>query len=233
MGTSDEDHKHIEQLIHGLHKDGKLPVKVIPAGSVAFRVQETGYKGAAYFGCPKKPQELGRYNDPGELFQVWYGAEHPSGALAETFGRLRPPDMKGLGIVLSTTDLEMRDMCTVEVVRDLKLLDLKPCFSKLHRTVDEVTGPEYTLTQAIVSFVARLTPESFDGIAYESRHHPDGRSCYALWVAPDGSPTVSTVEMTKLSEFEHYGETPDYFDGDVMDAEEILTEILGYRVTAP
>jgi hypothetical protein len=230
---NDYELKQLEQLIHGLHEGNKIPEKVIPASSAAYRVQFLGYPTGHHFGCPKKPKELGRFNDSGEVYGVWYGAEHPSGALAETFGRLRPPEQKGLGIFISIEDLETREMCVVETVRDLRLLDLNACLSKLNRTLDEVTGGDYGLTQAIVSIVARLELNPFDGIAYQSRHNPDGRMCYALWTAPGQEPTVSTVNRTVLSEFEHHGETPSYFDGDVMDTEEILTEMLGYKVVAP
>lgn len=230
MATGDDDINQTEQLVQKLHSGGKLSVTLLSGGSTSYRVQGSGHKNAEYYGCPNKPEELGRFNDPRKEIGIWYGAEHPSGALAETFGRLRPKESKGLGIVINATDLETRDMCVVETTRDLKLLNLKPCLSKLNRTVDEVTGPDYTLTQEIVAAVARLPGNPFDGIAYESRHHPDGHSCYALWTAPDEATTVKTVEMTKLSEFEYKGELPEGFEEDSIDAEEIMTEILGYKV---
>ena len=230
MTTGDDDINQTEQLVQKLYSGGKLSVKLLSGGSTSYRIQGSGHKNAEYYGCPKKPAELGRFNDPREEIGIWYGAEHPSGALAETFGRLRPKESKGLGIVINATDLETRDMCVVETTIDLKLLNLKPCLSKMNRTVDEVTGPDYTLTQEIVAAVARLPGNPFDGIAYESRHHPDGHSCYALWTAPDKATTVKTVEMTKLSEFEYKGELPEGFEDDSIDAEEIMTEILGYKV---
>jgi hypothetical protein len=230
MATGDDDINQTEQLVQKLHSGGKLSVKLLSGGSTSYRVQGSGHKNAEYYGCPKKPEELGRFNDLRKEIGIWYGAEHPSGALAETFGRLRPKESKGLGIVINATDLDTRDMCVVETTRDLKLLNLKPCLSKMNRTVDEVTGPDYTLTQEIVAAVARLPGNPFDGIAYESRHHPDGHSCYALWTAPDEATTVKTVEMTKLSEFEYNGELPEGFEEDGIDAEEIMTEILGYMV---
>jgi hypothetical protein len=121
-------------------------------------------------------------------------------------------------------------MCVVETTRDPKLLNFKSCLSKLARTVDEVSGPDYTLTQEIVAAVARFPGNPFDGIAYESRHHPDGHSCYALWTTPGEATTVRTVEMTRLSQFEYKGKLPEGFEGDSIDAEEIMTEILGYSV---
>lgn len=230
MSINDDDGKTPGQLIQKLNEQGKLNKKVLPRGSTAYRVQEAGYDAAEHYGCPKKPNELGRYNDPEEEIGIWYGAEHPSGALAETFGRLRPKEAKGMGIFINVTDLESRDMCIVETTRDLTLLDLKLCLSKMARTVDEVTGPDYSLTQEIVAAAARLSGNPFDGIAYESRHHPDGHSCYALWKSVDEVSTVKTLEMTNLTEFEYQGKLPEGFDGDSIDAEEICTEILGYKV---
>ena len=147
MGTTDDDNKTTAQLIQELHSKGKLTSKKVKRSSHSYRVQGTGHDNAEYYGCPKRPKELGRYNDPEEKIGIWYGAQHPSGALAETFGRLRPKDKKGTGIFINVTDLESRDMCVVEMTRDLTLLDLKPCLSKLARTVDEVSGLDYTLTQ--------------------------------------------------------------------------------------
>lgn len=230
MSTNYDHIQTSSQLIKKLNQQGKLNKKVLPRGSIAYRVQGTGHHAAEHYGCPKKPKELGRYNDPEEEIGIWYGAEHPSGALAETFGRLRPKEAKGLGVVINTTDLESRDMCIVETIRDMTLLELKPCLSKLARTVDEVTGSDYALTQEIVATVARLPGNPFDGIAYESRHNPDGHNCYALWTAPDEVSTVKTLEMTKLTEFEYHGKLPEGFEGDSIDAEEICTEILGYKV---
>ncbi|MBX8602528.1 RES family NAD+ phosphorylase [Pseudomonas cichorii] len=230
MSTNNNDIGHTAQRVQKLHAQGKLNKKLLPHGSTAYRVQDTGHVSAEYYGCPKKPKELGRYNDPKEEIGIWYGAEHPSGALAETFGRLRPKEAQGIGIVINTADLDSRDMCVVETTRELNLLDLKPCLSRLARTVDEVTGPDYTLTQEIVAAVARLSGNPFDGIAYESRHHPDNHSCYALWTAPGEITTVKTIEMTKLSEFEYNKELPEGFEGDSIDAEEIMTEVLGYKV---
>lgn len=230
MATGDGGIKQFVQLVQELFLKGKLPCWVIPQSFTAFRVQDAKYPGAENYGCPEQFEKLGRFNDLEMKIGIWYGAEHPSGALAETFGRLRPKDKKGLGIVLNVTDLDDKKMCTVETTRELRLLDLKLCLSKLGRTLDEVTGPDYTLTQALVAAVARLPGNPFDGIAYESRHHPDGRKCFALWTASGETTTVKTVEMTKLSEFEFTGELPEDFVGDSIDAEEILTEILGYKV---
>lgn len=226
----DEEIKRTEQLIQRLHAQGMLNKKVLKHGSVCYRVQGCGYKDAEHYGCPQNPQELGRFNDPRKEIGIWYGAEHPSAALAETFGRLRPKGENGLGIVINSTDLDSRDMCVVEASRDLTLLHLNPCLSKLARTLDEVTGPDYWLTQTIVATVARLPDNPFDGIAFESRHHPDGHSCYALWTGPNEATTINTVAMTKLSKFEYIGKLPEGFDGESIDAEEIITEVLGYLV---
>jgi len=224
MIKSDDDTKHVEPRILELHAKGALSRKIVPEGSIAFRLQETGWQNADYFGRPRL-KDCGRYNDPTGEFGVWFGAEHPSGAIAESFGRVHRPKSKGMGVVLNTTDLEPYDMCTMSMTRQLVLLDLKPCLSKLGLTIDQISGPDYRLTQAIVSAVTRLPDRPFDGIAYESRHHPDWRSCYALWKKDGDASLVSTTRMTKLPRFEMS------LDGSMFDAEEIMTEILGYRIS--
>lgn len=230
MSIKGDDKQSIEQLIQKLHPQGKLIPKWVKQGSHAYRVQGIRHKKAENYRCPKWPEELGRYNDPQEEIGIWYGAQNPCAALAETFGRLRPRASKGAGIFINVTDLGSRTMCVVEMDRDLKLLDLKLCLSKLARTIDEVSGADYTLTQEIVRVVSRLPGNPFDGIAYESRHHPDGSSCYALWSKPGEATTVRTVEVTKLSDFEYQGAFPEGFGDDSLDTEEIMTEILGYKV---
>lgn len=224
MIKSDDDTNYAELPFLALHKRKALPQKILKAGSVAFRQQKTGRHNADYFGCPG-PGEMGRFNDPSMNYGVWFGAEHPSGAMAESFGRIHWPKARGIGVVLNATDLEKYDMCTMAMTRDLVLLDLKLCLTKLGLAIDEISNPDYRLTQAIVKAVTQLPGCPFDGIAYESRHHPDGRSCYALWKKPGDTSLVSTTQMTKLSRFQ-ISES-----GSVLDAEEIMTETLGYRIT--
>lgn len=214
-----------EEILVRLDCEGKLCLLEIAAHTTAFRVQKTGHQHAHRFGCPDEPGRLGRFNDPCMQYGVWYGAQYPAGALAETFGRLKPVGQRGIGIVLNAKDLEGYDMCLVAATRNTRLLDLKACLSKLGRTVDEVTGPDYALTQEMVRVLCRLGPGRYDGIAYESRHHPQG-ACYALWVMPGGAAVVKTLKMTNCAEFGSRDEGSD----SVMDVEEMLTEILGYRV---
>lgn len=83
MTTGDDDINQTEQLVQKLYSGGKLSVKLLSGGSTSYRIQGSGHKNAEYYGCPKKPAELGRFNDPREEIGIWYGAEHPSGALAE------------------------------------------------------------------------------------------------------------------------------------------------------
>ena len=227
MGRRDDESTKIKHLVEGLHRDGKLPARHLTADTIVYRVQNANHSTADHFSAPS--EDLGRYNDPDGEMKVWYGAEHPTGALAETFGRKRASG-NALGVVVGEVDLASHSMCEVKVMRDLKLLDLKASLSKLQITLDEITGPDYTLTQEIVRTVSRLSENTFDGIAYESRHHPDGHMCYALWITPGDQPTVSEGDIVKLQEYTFYGYIPELND-DQADAEEMLTEILGYEVS--
>lgn len=216
-----------EQLIQQLHEKNKLTKQVIHKGTTLYRVQPAGYPTANPFSTPVV---LGRYNDPLNEMKVWYGAQHPTGALAETFGRLRPGGSGALGVVLSTDDLNSRDMCEVETCQSLTVLDLKSSLSRLGLTVDSISNPDYTLTNNIVRIVSRLPGRPFNGIAYESRHHPDGLQCYALWIDAQENPTVSGGRIRNLSQYIYSGELPNDWDEEDIDTEEMLTEILGYRV---
>lgn len=227
MGSHDDESTKIKDLVEGLHRDEKLPAKHLEAGTIMYRVQNAKHPTANHFSAPSK--KLGRYNDPYGVMTVWYGAEHPTGALAETFGREKA-SRPVLDPVFNKADLTSRSMCEVKAMRDLKLLNLNASLSKLQITLDEITGPEYALTQEIVRIVSRLSENKFDGIAYTSRHHPDGHMCYALWIAPSDKPTVSEGVIKNLFEYEFYGYIPE-IDGDQTDAEEMLTEILGIAIT--
>ncbi|MCE3028967.1 RES family NAD+ phosphorylase [Salinicola sp. DM10] len=228
MGSHDDESTKIKNLVENLHKDGKLPAKQLKVGTKMYRIQDARHPTANHFSAPSVG--LGRYNDPDGVMMVWYGAEHPTGALAETFAQRRySNNAHGIGWMFNEADIASRNMCEVKVERELNLLDLKVSLSRLRITLDKITGPDYTLTQEIVRVVSRLSGNRFDGIIYESRHHPDGRLCYALWVAPGEQNTVSEGEMINLSEYKFRGYMPE-IDSDCADAEEVLTEILGYEV---
>lgn len=231
MGKTTEVGQNIEQLINELFNLGKLPAKGLSVETVLFRVQSAKHDTANRFHAPNELEKLGRYNDP--LFEkwVWYGAELPTGALAEIFGRLQASRGRGLGIVLNQAELNSYSMCEVEVLKPLKLLDLKLLLTKLQRTLDEITGSSYALTHEIVRVVSRLPGRPFDGIAYESRHYSDGRMCYALWTDPDELPLVSEGKIVNLCSYVYAGELATAYSGSDIDAEEMLTEILGYKVT--
>ncbi|GAB2804996.1 hypothetical protein GCM10027040_36400 [Halomonas shantousis] len=228
MGSHDDESTKTKDLVEGLHRDGKLPVKHLEVGTILYRIQDAKHPTANHFSAPS--EGLGRYNDPDGVMKVWYGAEHPTGALAETFAQRRySENARGVGWMFNESDIASRNMCEVRVKRKLKLLDLKASLSRIRITLDKITGPDYTLTQEIVRIVSRLSENQFDGIIYESRHHPDGRMCYALWVAPGEQPTVSEGEMINLLEYTFYGYIPEIVS-DHADAEELLTEVLGYEV---
>lgn len=227
MGSHDDESTKIKDLVEGLHGNGKLPAKHLEANTILYRIQGAKHSRADHFSAPS--EDLGRYNDPDGIMKVWYGAEHPTGALAETFGKEKA-SRRALGPVFSEADLASCSMCEVKVTRDLKLLNLNAALSKLQIRLDEITGPEYALTQEIVRTVSRLSENKFDGIAYKSRHHPDEHMCYALWIAPDDEPTVSEGVIKNLLEYTFYGYIPE-IDDDQADAEEMLTEILGIDIT--
>jgi uncharacterized membrane protein YjjP (DUF1212 family) len=50
MVTGDDDTKQIQQLVQKLYSEGKLNVKLLPSGSISYRVQGSGHKNAEYYG---------------------------------------------------------------------------------------------------------------------------------------------------------------------------------------
>lgn len=230
MSEIDDDNKSfLEDLIVKLHEQNKLSIKTYQEDSTFYRVQKTGYAKANKF---NQPETLGRYNDPLGEKKVWYGADKPSGALAETFGRLRSNDDLGSRkVFIAKSDIDNKDMCEVNPLRTIKVLDLGANLSKLTLTADQIEGPSYALTNAIVKVVSRLSGSPIDGIAYESRHHKDGGKCFALWIEGDQSPIVSDGKIQNLSKFKYSGELPDGWSYPNIDAEEMLTEVLGFEVT--
>ena len=162
MALTKTDKNALEQMIAELHMESQLPTRSLKAGTVLYRVQSAFYTTANHYNLPRERGRLGRYNDPDMLVAVWYGAQLPTGALAEVFGRERlaaGSQARGLAArryLNWVADLAHRHMCEVQTTAPLDLLDIKRCLTYLAYPIDEITGPGYMLTQEIVRVVSRL-----------------------------------------------------------------------------
>jgi hypothetical protein len=235
MNTQNERSLLRQQLDEAIHNN-RYPTVTITEGAVCYRVQNTcNQKGVAYregFHFWSPTIYLGRYNDPNGRLAVCYVATKPTSALAEVFGRrhqrvLKKPELFHIG----SSDLHHFSMATNTVTKTLKLLDIGGLLSKLGMTTDKIATVDYKITQEIIRFFSDLNDCPIDGIAYRSRHHDDGSYCYALWQAEvNGSTVLNTESIVKLANFVSNTDFPSWWSYDAIDAEEMLTDILGYEV---
>ncbi|WP_369988701.1 RES family NAD+ phosphorylase [Pseudomonas xanthosomatis] len=221
----------LKQRIIELNAAGKLPDFTLAANRTLYRVQNKLYTTANPFNVPHQLKDLGRYNDPLFEMGVWFGAALPTGALAEILGRERTGKAFASRTYLNwEKDLASRYMCEVETLHELKLLDIRRLLTRLGLTADEICGASYGLTQHIVEVVSRLPGRPFAGIAYESRHNPDGSFCYALWKASGEPAPLSEGKIETFGNYICTGAIADSFEGFIT-LEEMLTELLGYEIT--
>lgn len=228
MGLDADDLSYIDDEIQKLQAKGTLPSVGLKAEEVLYRVQDAAHLNAEHFGVPT--ENLGRYNDPECKRGVLYGAQDPEGALGETFCRTRSDGpLRGRKGYIQHSDLSTRNMAIVRTTRDLVLLDISKALPKLKMSIDLIAGTDYKPTQQVVSTLLNLPGQPYDGIAYHSRHYQNGKFCVALWEREGSEKPVKTEKLELLSDFSVPSEDP---DGTVstMDTEEILTEVLGFKV---
>lgn len=195
----------------------RLPTLTIESGTTLYRHQDAGYEEGFHFRFPPDESDMGRY-DALDM-RVCYFAERPDIALAESFLR------KNAGTVfLDHADLAKFDMAQVKIDsnRPLQMLDIRRLLPLIGHKLDELTGIDYSLTQAIVSYFSGAPKHRVDGIAYIGRHLSDGL-CYAVFKPSDEGVVIHTESLTRLDQFvcpftNCYGE-------------EILTDTLGIKIT--
>jgi len=126
-----------------------------------------------------------RFDAPAGEFGVLYVARTERGAFIETFGH-------DTGIrVLDHKELEVRALSRVDVVKPLRLVDLRgPGLARLGADGELLTG-SYALSQAW-ALALHEHPSRPDGIAYRARHDPD-QVCAALFERARPSITTTTL----------------------------------------
>ena len=222
--------RHLLEPLRRLHRANGLPYRAVCTGETLYRTQRSGFAHAEYFGIPSTSSELGRYGDPRLLQGIWYGAQDPESALAETFGRLRAgAPLSARPTFVAREELQRLSMATVEVTRPLHLLDLPRALSKLRLTADQITSGDYTLTQTLVRIVLAMPGLNCDGIAYCSRHYQNGSFCYALWERPRLVRPVRTLSLVPLAAFTTVRAGADGAMVNV-DAETLLSGELGFSL---
>jgi hypothetical protein len=162
----------------------RLPMRRVKAGTHWMRIHAQG-RNALWFGPHSGHLPLHRFDDPAGQFRVCYLGTNFEVCFAETF--LRNPPVK----ILALDDLSARNVATVEVRRDLRLVPLHG--SSLARlgaraTAELASGGDYEISQ-VWSRALREHSNQPDGILYRARHD-DSVLCVALYDRAKGGVAV-------------------------------------------
>lgn len=223
MSKKEKKENQTHEKLNQLHNSGKIPKKVYLKGTELKRWQSKEYPSAVHYNRPDN-STMGRYNDPTGRTGVCYVSESAVLALAESYGRQYQDDED---FYISVSHLEVAQICTVKVEKNLKTVDMRALQALLHITTDKLTGVDYGVTSEIVNFFANTLSGEYDGISYTSRHFGEG-VCIALF--EQESEQISTLSMEKMSSYRDSYYLPEGWEYDDIDAEEILTEILGFNI---
>ncbi len=217
------------ELLSKLLSSQNVPIKLL-ATERKCRVQPTMdsegkmYHEGFHFSAPTKA--LGRYNDPTGILPVCYLADSATLALAEVFGR-RDAGNGQRAVQIDRKDFICRSISFVTPARPLRFLDLTKALISLGLTLADITSKDYSVTQMLVAYFADHQELNIDGIAYRSTHYAD-EYCYALWKKGDDV-LLNTESIEELSSFK-CDEVPEWLEQSDIDAEEILTQVLGFTI---
>ncbi|WP_181012956.1 RES family NAD+ phosphorylase [Citrobacter amalonaticus] len=170
------------------------------------RFQGKYYASAEHYGKPTKPEEMGRYNDLSGKTGVRYFAENSLTALAESYGRMYHHANGDFAI--SGHALDIAHMYTLHPKSPLILVDMATLASMLHLTADQLTGVDYSLTQAITGYrqiiqgaIFRVSTMRADTISRECvllcSNQRKG-SCLKLW-HPNHSVNIPSINHCLLA----------------------------------
>lgn len=222
---------HVEQGIQALAGTERFPELTIQAGSdVLKRHQKKKYSSAIVFGAPSNPLDCGRYNPPGVNLGVLYAADSSLTASAEAYGRMLHQNGQ---IDYPAAVLSQHFMCSIDVVRTVKVIDVVELCELLHIPLDSLENEDYTFTQWLMQYLNTHFGNEYDGIAYTSRHRRYKR-CYAFWERP-GLPAAFVDTPDGMKAYASYQETdkgifPEWWRKSTMTGEEMFEELLNFRI---
>ncbi|WP_099074376.1 RES family NAD+ phosphorylase [Proteus alimentorum] len=222
----------VAQGIGAQKKSGRIPEIDIQQGSgLLKRHQRKLYESAINFSAPIKKDDCGRYNPPGGSVAVWYASDSALTAAAEAYGRLFHRQRT---ISYPESVLSQHYMCSVDVVRTVKVIDVVELCELLHIPLDSLENEDYTFTQWLMEHLYTHFKSDYDGIAYTSRHKRYKR-CYAFWERPDSTPAFTDTPQGMVP-YASYVETdkgmfPKGWNKGTMSGEEIFEELLGFEIT--
>lgn len=222
---------HVEQGIQALVGKNRIPELEIQKGpDVLKRHQKKLYPSAVVFGAPIKPLDCGRYNPPGGNIGVLYAADSSLTAAAEAYGRMLHQNGQ---INYPAAVLGQHFMCSIDVVRTVKVIDVMALCELLHIPLDSLENEDYTFTQWLMEYLYTQFGNEYDGIAYTSRHKRYKR-CYAFWERP-GLKAAFADTRGGMTPYASYRETdkgmfPEWWKKTTMTGEEMFEELLNFRI---
>ena len=145
-----------------------LPIRTVPAGTSLLRIYPLGYS-PSYFDVSDRH----RFNAPNGEFGTLYAGDDDHCAFAETL--LRNLDLR----VVSMTDLAGRGRSRVDLLGDLRLVDLTGSGLAQIRADGRLTTGDYQVAQRW-SLALHDHPDQPDGLMWRSRFD-QGRTCYAMY----------------------------------------------------
>lgn len=162
---------------------------------------------------------------------VWYASDSALTAAAEAYGRLF--HLKGT-ISYPESVLSQHYMCSVDVIRTVKVIDIVALCELLHIPLDSLESEDYTFTQWLMEYLYTHHGNDYDGIAYTSRHKRY-KHCYAFWKRPNSTPAFADTPYGMVP-YASYRETdtgmfPEWWHKGVMSGEEMFEELLGFEIT--
>jgi RES domain len=168
----------------------RLPVRCVRVGTHWMRINLQG-RNALWFGPLAGHSPIHRFDDPAGQFRVCYLGTNLEVCFAETF--LRNPPVT----ILALDDLSARNVATVEVRREMRLVPLHgSSLARLGTTAEVASGGDYEISQlwSRALWEHRNQP---DGIVYRSRHD-DSAFCIALYDrAKDGLSVLDEVSLAE------------------------------------
>nr|WP_318381153.1 RES family NAD+ phosphorylase [uncultured Enterobacter sp.] len=226
------DKKAVAGGIAALKASNTIPHCVLQCGvAVLKRHQKALYSSAIHFSAPNDVNDCGRFNPPGGKIGVWYASDSALTAAAEAYGRVL--HLNGITAYPESV-LTQHYMCSVDVVRTVKVIDVVSLCEMLHIPPGYLETEDYAFPQWLMEHLYFHFAKEDDGIAYTSRHKRYKR-CYAFWQGPEASSAFSDT-LNGMVSYAQYREAdtamfPEWWHKSTMSGEEMFEVLLGFDIT--
>jgi len=179
-----------------------LPLTRSSPGTLWARIHRVG-RSPLWFGpAPGNPAE-NRFDDPHGDYRVCYIGTTKEAAFAEVF-------LRDLSVeVLSQSDLKMRSLTPIEVIREVRVVTLHGrALGRLGATAEVASGGDCQVSQAWGRSLWEH-PDQPDGILYRARHNDDEHSVALYHRAATSVKPLVTIDLSARPDLvaellEHY-----------------------------